>query len=213
MCFICAFIERSFLRYVLTISGCSWVYWFTISLVRFVVGVDGFCLGNPGGTKGAVPLSVEVLPAPLTPFSVYVFTASLISSLFYSWNAPLQQFICLWIYFNVCWVIGRLQPGQLTISLSLSLFLGFSYLITGSGSSAITSSSLIGSTGSFVILNLGFVFVFALDLALTTGLIYYSWTGSWTSSSFTISSISSRVWSSSDIFGLIYLLEQNNFKY
>ena len=51
-----------------------------MSSVIVVIVVVGFCFGNPGGAKGAVPLSVEVLPAPLASFATSFVTCSLASS-------------------------------------------------------------------------------------------------------------------------------------
>ena len=56
------------------------MYVFAMSSVIFVLVFVGFCFGNPGGTKAAVPLSVEVLPAPLTSFVTSVSASSLTSS-------------------------------------------------------------------------------------------------------------------------------------
>ena len=59
----------------------------------------------------------------------------------------------LWIYLSVWTVIGRLQSGQLSNSLSLSVFKFFSTTTVGSGSTGSTDS-----TGSFVIFDFRFCF-------------------------------------------------------
>ena len=166
-----------------------------MSSVMFVIVLVGFCFGNPGGTTGAVPLSVEVLSAPLAS-SVLTLSCYFFLNFFLSCSFAIASYLLT--YFSVCWVILKLQSGHWTISLSLSLCSGLS-------STTGTSSSLICYTGSFVILILGFAFAFALYFYLTTGLssssvnvwIPASWTGS---SSLALSSISYRVCSSSDFF-------------